>query len=156
MHHFIFTLGSEFEPIQNNYLIGNLPDARKITSWPALLILCLDFYNSINPGGLLSCNTKSDITPDCAFHQKKIKNWFLQPIKFCKEIEAEQQRHPRKCIYHLTKSHPTESCSTIKGLQKPTSTKRIQSLLHLLLVVQVLVTFVISNRKFLNMLFLDL
>jgi hypothetical protein len=76
MHHFIFTLGSKFEPIQHNYHIGNLPGAWKTTSWPALLILCRDFYNSVNPTSFVSCDTKSDITPDCALHQKKIKNWF--------------------------------------------------------------------------------
>lgn len=124
MHHFLFTLGSEFEPIQHNYRIGNLPDAWKTTSWLTLLILCRDFYNSVNPGGLVSKEPKSEHTSDRALHQRKIKNWFLQPVKFCKEIEAEQARHLGKCIYHLTKSHQTETCSTIKEFQKSSVIKQ--------------------------------
>ncbi len=48
MHHLIFTLSSEFEPIQHNYCIGNLPAAWQTASWPALLILCRDFLNSVH------------------------------------------------------------------------------------------------------------
>jgi len=39
MHHFIFTLGSEFESIQNNYRIGCLPLEWQTTHWPSLLVL---------------------------------------------------------------------------------------------------------------------
>jgi hypothetical protein len=35
MGHFIFTLGPEFESIQNNYRIGNLPLAWQTTDWPS-------------------------------------------------------------------------------------------------------------------------
>ncbi len=67
MRHFIFTLGTEFTPIQNNYRIGNLLEAWKTTHWPSLLILCCDFYNSVNPKGLLSTSDK-DATTD-SFNQ---------------------------------------------------------------------------------------
>ena len=43
MRHFLFTLGKEFEPIQNNYRIDNLPSAWKTTSWPSFLVLCRDY-----------------------------------------------------------------------------------------------------------------
>jgi len=58
MHHFIFTLGSEFEPIQNNYRIGCLPLEWQTTHWPSLLVLCRDFYNSANPKGLSSVGNR--------------------------------------------------------------------------------------------------
>jgi hypothetical protein len=47
MHHFLFTLGHEFEPIQNLYCLDNLPVAWHTTHCPTLLILCQDFYNSV-------------------------------------------------------------------------------------------------------------
>jgi hypothetical protein len=31
----------------------------------------------------------------------------MNPSKFCCEIEAEQCKHPGKCIYHLSKFHTT-------------------------------------------------
>jgi hypothetical protein len=40
MCHFIFTLGPEFEAIQNNYHIGNLPSQWNAQDWPILLVLC--------------------------------------------------------------------------------------------------------------------
>jgi hypothetical protein len=43
-----------------------------------------------------------------------VKHWFLHLIKYWKEIEFEQKKHPGKCIYHLTKSHPTEECTVKK------------------------------------------
>jgi len=49
-----------------------------------------------------------DQTTEHETHQKKVKTWFLNPEKYCKEIEACQLCHPGKCIYHLAKSHPTE------------------------------------------------
>ncbi len=49
MRHFIFILGSEFEKIQHNYRIGNLPQEWNTTEWPSLLILCHNYYNSVNP-----------------------------------------------------------------------------------------------------------
>jgi len=43
-------------------------------------------------------------------YQKKVRQWFLNPQKFCQEIEKEQLKHPDKCLLHLSSSHPTESC----------------------------------------------
>ncbi len=42
-------LGSEFKPIQNNYRSGCLPSEWQTTHWPSLLVLCQDFYHSVNP-----------------------------------------------------------------------------------------------------------
>jgi len=44
---FLFTLGADFAPIQNNYRISLLPDAWKTTDWPSLLVLCRDYANSV-------------------------------------------------------------------------------------------------------------
>jgi hypothetical protein len=85
MRQLIFTLGNDFKPIQNLYHIDNRPPAWKTTSWPSLLVLCHYSYNSINPKG----NTSRDSTNISGYNtrmaqQKKVKEWFLQPAKFCK------------------------------------------------------------------------
>jgi hypothetical protein len=118
MHHLIFTLGPEFEPIQDSYRIGSLPTDWQTTHWPTLLILCRDFYHSVNlKGPSTSGNNGTHVlsTVDRNAHHKKVKMWSSQPGKFYKEIEAKQQRYPGLCIYHLTKTHPTEDCSVRKA-----------------------------------------
>jgi hypothetical protein len=40
IRHFIFTLGAEFAPIQNNFRIGLLPAEWRTQDWPSLLALC--------------------------------------------------------------------------------------------------------------------
>jgi hypothetical protein len=59
MRHFIFTLGTEFEAIQNNYRIGNLPAEWNTLHWPSLLILCRNYYHSVNPKGIISSDKDS-------------------------------------------------------------------------------------------------
>ena len=111
MRHFLFTLGPEFEPIQNQYRIGNLPSEWKTTHWPTLLVLCRDFYHSVNPLGISSKENSQEGSSDrIAQHRKKIKQWFLNPSKYSREITAEQAKHPGQCIYHLSSSHSTEEC----------------------------------------------
>jgi hypothetical protein len=114
MRHFIFTLGSEFESIQHNYRIGNLPQEWNTTDWPSLLVLCRNYYNSVNLKGPISRDRDPNLENNHAqrmAQQKKVKEWFLKPGKFSKEIDQEQCKNPDKCIYHLTKSHSTENCT---------------------------------------------
>lgn len=59
IRHFIFTLGPEFETIQNNCHIDNLPMTWKTQDWPLILTLCQDYYNVVKSQG----------------SQKKIKQW---------------------------------------------------------------------------------
>jgi len=47
-------------------------------------------------------------------HHKKIKTWFLNPSRYKSELEAEQNKHSGKCIYHLSKSHLKENCHVKK------------------------------------------
>jgi hypothetical protein len=47
-------------------------------------------------------------------HHKKVKQWFLNQVQYCHDIESEQKRHPGKCIYHLSMSYPTEDSSVKK------------------------------------------
>jgi len=120
MRQFIFTLGTEFAPIQNLYRIDNLPPAWKTTSWPSLLSLCRDFYNSVNPKGV---NASRDATNTSDYNtrmaqQKKVKEWFLQPSKFGKDIDREQKKYPDMCIFHLSKSHCTDNCYLKKECEK--------------------------------------
>jgi hypothetical protein len=57
-------------------------------------------------------------------HRKKVKQWFLNPSKFCKEIASEQMKHPGMCIYHLSSSHPTETCHIKLDCDKKASSKK--------------------------------
>jgi hypothetical protein len=110
MRHFIFTLGAEFESIQHNYRIGNLPQEWNTTDWPSLLVLCRNYYITVNPKGPILRDWDPNFENNHAqrmAQQKKVKEWFLNPGKFSKEVEQEQCKYPDKCIYHLTKSHTT-------------------------------------------------
>jgi hypothetical protein len=51
-------------------------------------------------------------------HQKKVKEWFLLPDKYCKEIAYEQRKYPNKCIYHLSETHCTADCHIKKEDEK--------------------------------------
>ncbi len=87
--------------------------------WPTLLVLCRDFYNSVNPKGPSKCGRESDSDnrmseADRNAHHKKIKTWFLNPSRYKSELEAEQKKHHGKCIYHLSRSHTTENCHVKK------------------------------------------
>jgi len=124
IRHFLFTLGSDFESIQNSYRIDNLPSSWKTDDWPTLLILCRDYYNSLHPTGPPS---KKDSTPgDHIFaskqervaHQKKIRLWFMNPVKFKKELDTEQKKYVGKCVYHLCDNHPTSSCNVKRECEK--------------------------------------
>ncbi len=73
MRHFLFTLGSEFEIIQHNYRLENLPTKWQTTDWPTLLILCRDYFNSVRPQGITKSSTTSDGFVDHTAHRKKVK-----------------------------------------------------------------------------------
>jgi hypothetical protein len=60
----------------------------------------------------------TDSTFDRISHHKKVKEWFLNLNKFRREIENEQRKHSEKCIYHLSKSHPTADCNVKKECDK--------------------------------------
>lgn len=47
MRHFIFTLRSDFETVQKNFCIGNLPSEWHTQNWPTLLVLCCDYFHCI-------------------------------------------------------------------------------------------------------------
>jgi hypothetical protein len=99
LRQFLFTLGPEFEPIHHNYRINNLSQEWKTQEWPQFLALCRDYYNSVKPTAVDRKQAgPSDTTFDKEAHQKKIRDWFLNPVKFHKHIENEQKRHPNKCI----------------------------------------------------------
>jgi len=79
---FLITLGPEFKPIQHNYRINNLPEDWKTQDWPKFLALCCDYYNSVKPSFSERKPSPADTTFDKDAHQKKIKDWFLNPVKF--------------------------------------------------------------------------
>jgi hypothetical protein len=128
MHHFIFTLGPEFAPIQHNIHFGNLPVAWHTTSWPELLLLCRDYYNSVNPFGVTMKEPTADSGVDQVAHHKKVKQWFLNPSKYCRETEMEQKKYLDKCIFHLSKSHSTEDYNVKKECDKINNTKKSSSI----------------------------
>jgi hypothetical protein len=116
IRHFLFPLGPQFETIQNNFHICNLPTDWNTTDWLTFLILYRDYYNSVKPQGLPWRDSSNNLnsTFDCAAHQKKVKEWSLSPIKFFKKIADEQAKYQGKCLYHLTKSHQTCKCHVLK------------------------------------------
>jgi len=129
IRHFNFTLGSDFESIQNNYCINNLPQAWKNDDWPTLLILCRDYYNFLHPNGPPTKKESQFFDnvfaskQDRLSHQKKIKAWFMNPGKFKKELESEQQKYVGKCIYHLCETHSTMNCNVKRECEKLLATK---------------------------------
>jgi len=123
---FIFTLGSDFAPIQSNYRIGLLPEDWKTTDWPTLLVLCRDYANSVRPNGIKHDSSNDNSSIDRSAHHKKVKQWFLNPAKYRVELETEQAKHPGKCLYHLTKSHPTNECYIKKECEKILASKKHQ------------------------------
>jgi len=143
LRQFLFTLGPEFEPIQHNYRLNNLPEDWKTQDWPKFLALCRDYYNSVKPTLVeKKPSPSSDMHFDKEAHQKKIRDWFLNPTKFCKFIDNEQLRHPNKCIYHLSKTHTTDKCAVKlecdrivaakkKGASTPTPTNSTGQLRHI-------------------------
>jgi hypothetical protein len=121
IRHFIFTLGAEFAPIQNNFRIGLLPVEWQTQDWPSLLALCRDYSNSVNPQGLLKKESSNDggmSQADRAAWHKKVKQWFSNPTKYKSEMAAAQKLHNGKCLYHLTKSHATQDCYIKKDCEK--------------------------------------
>jgi len=99
IHHFIFTLGIEFKTIQNNYRIGNLPAVWTTQDWPTILTLCRDYFNSVRPqGNPRKENSTENSNFDMVAHKKKVREWFLNPHKFQKEIDALQEKHVGKCM----------------------------------------------------------
>jgi hypothetical protein len=116
--HFIFNLGSEFDTIQNNFHIRNLPPHWNTQDWPTLLILCRDYFDSVKPQGVFKREQPNDTNFDRASQHKKVKEWFMNPSKFRCKIEAEQHKHLGKCIFHLTKSHSTDECNVKKECNK--------------------------------------
>jgi len=122
IRHFIFTLGSEFESFQNSYRVGNLPAEWMTEDWPTILVLCRDYYNSINPQGPSKKDTNSDSATtsqaERTAHHKKVCQWFLNPVKYCTEIANEPCKHVGKCIYHLSRLHATEDCHIKKECDK--------------------------------------
>jgi hypothetical protein len=73
MRHFIFTLGSEFETIQNNFRIGNLPSQWNTQDWPTLLVLCRDYFNSVKPQGVSRRDQSGETSFDRVAQHKKVK-----------------------------------------------------------------------------------
>jgi hypothetical protein len=130
IHQFIFTLGTEFEPLQMNFRLGTLASEWQTEDWPTLLVLCRNFYNSVNPRGPTT-TAKRDRDPflefglDRSSHHKKVRNWFMNPTKNKTEIASEQQKYPGRCIYHLTKSHGTADCQVKKECDTLLLSKRI-------------------------------
>jgi len=127
MRHFLFTLGPEFQTIQNNYRIGNIPLKWQTQDWPTLLVLCRNYYNSVKPQGHSARDTSNDYNFDCIAHQKKLKEWFLQPSIFCKVIESEKSQYTGKCLYHLSKSHQTADCLVKNECEKILASKKATS-----------------------------
>jgi hypothetical protein len=86
MRHFIFTLGPEFEAIQNYFRIGNLPNEWKTQDWHSLLILCRDYYHSIKPQSIIqkmsSYDNEVSVSLNDWLHIRKSKSGFSILLSF--------------------------------------------------------------------------
>jgi hypothetical protein len=91
---------------------------------PTILALCRDYYYCVKPQGLSCQDNSSELTGHCSVYQKKIKDWWLNPTKLCHLFESEQQKHPGKCLYHLTKSYQTSNCTVKKECDRLVATKQ--------------------------------
>jgi hypothetical protein len=116
--------------LQNNYRPGSISSEWQTQDWPTLLVLCRDFYNSVNPKGPTSkCDRDSfsELQIDRNAHHKKIRQWFMNPTRYCQEITCEKLKFPEKCIYQLTSTHTTESCNIKKECDKIITSKKSAS-----------------------------
>jgi len=93
-------------------------------------VLCTDYYNSVKSFG--TSKKDSTLTPpgnsinadfDRLNHQKKVRQWFLYPAKYCKEIEKEQAKYTEKCIFHLSSTHSTATCNVKRECDKVRASK---------------------------------
>jgi len=136
IRHFIFTLGVEFEAIQNNFRIGNLPAAWMTDDWPTILVLCRNYFNSVKPQGISRKDTTSDNNIDMIAHKKKIRDWFMNPTKFHKHIEAEQQKHSASA-FSISPSHIKLMTAQLRrNVINFSLIKSLMSLLHLHLLLE--------------------
>jgi hypothetical protein len=110
--------------IQNNFCLDNLPSKWTTQDWPSLLVFYHDYYNSVKPQGIGKKDSPHQPSFDREAHQKRIKLWFENPVKYQKEIEKEQLKCSGKCLYHLSKSHPTENCHVKKEIDKALGIKK--------------------------------
>jgi hypothetical protein len=130
---FLFTLGVEFEPVQMSYRLGTLAPDWHTEDWPSLLVLCRDFYNSVNPKGPTAkrdrdCDRDHDpfaeLQIERSSHHKKIRSWFMNPTKHKRDIDNEQRKYSGRCLYYLTKTHRTEDCHVKKECDKLLAAQR--------------------------------
>jgi hypothetical protein len=131
IRHCIFTLGDEFQPLQNNFRLGTISEDWKTQDWPSLLVLCRDFYNSVNPKGPTAKRDRvqdrdpfTELCIDRNTHHKKIRMWLMNPIKHKSDIDSEQSKFPGRCLYHLSKTHSTVDCNVTKECNKLIASKR--------------------------------
>ncbi len=131
---FIFTLGDEFIPVQNSFRLGTVSDEWKTQDWPSLLVLCRDFYNSVNPKGPTTKRDRdrerdpfTELQVDRASHHKKIRLWWSNPTKYKSELSLEQHKYSGRCMYHLTKSHTSVDCHVKKECDRVLAAARRSS-----------------------------
>jgi len=129
---FIFTLGDEFQPLQNSFRLGTILEDWKTQNWPSLLVLCRDFNNSVNPRGPTAKRDRdrdpfTELQIDRASHHKKIRMWFMNPHQHKHDIDLEQRKFTGRCLYHLTKTHCTDDCLVKKECNRLIASKRNQS-----------------------------
>jgi hypothetical protein len=114
----------------NPYRLGSISSEWQTQDWPTLLVLCQDFYNSVNPKGPTSKRERdpfSELQIDRGAHHKKIRQWFMNPTRYRQEISSEQQKYPGKYIYHLSSTHSTANCNIKKECDRILASKRSES-----------------------------
>ncbi len=73
MHHVIFTIGPEFETIQNMFQIGNLSTQWNTQDWPTFIVLRQNYFNSLKPQGVSRQDQSVKNGFDRVAQHKKVK-----------------------------------------------------------------------------------
>jgi hypothetical protein len=119
IRHFLFTLGPEFESIQNNYRIGLLPPEWQTQDWPTLLALCRDYSNSVNPQGFI----KKDSSSDGSMSQAERAAWH-KTVKLLKHCMLEN-------VYIISPNRMLRRIVILESIVRNFClTKRMELLLH--------------------------
>jgi hypothetical protein len=112
------------------------------------LLFCRDYHNSTKSTltfkrpGKESGKDPKDQSFDREAHQKKVQEWFLNPTKYARELEAAYPRYPGQCIYHLSKTHLTPACLIKKECERLWQ-KIILEMINIILPLLLLSNFVI-------------
>jgi len=106
---FIFTLGPEFEQIQNNYRINNLPSDWATQDWPTILVLCRNYFNSVKPQGVILLNLRAFLLRNCLgicsilivrLNRRKLETGSSIRLSFAEKLRRNRENF-QTCVFFI-------------------------------------------------------